>query len=112
MLRYRLREYTTADGRKPFNEWIRGLRDIQARARIRARLDRLQLGNWGDHASVGGGVRELRIFYGPGYRVYLSLESGNVILLIIGGTKATQRSDIKLAKSYKADYRKRINANQ
>ena len=112
MLRYKLREYTTADGRKPFNEWIRGLRDIQARARIRTRLDCLELGNLGDHAPVGGGVRELRIFYGPGYRVYFSLESGNVVLLFIGGTKATQGSDIRLAKTYRADYRKRINANQ
>ena len=70
MLRYRLREYITADGRSPFNDWLEGLRDIRARARVDTRLDRASLGNFGDHASVGGGVFELRIFYGPGYRVY------------------------------------------
>lgn len=112
MLRYRLREYATPDGRKPFNEWIRGLRDIHARARIRTRLDRLELGNLGDHVSVGGGVRELRVFFGPGYRVYFSLENRNVILLFTGGTKATQRNDIALAKTYGTDYRRRINADQ
>ena len=62
MLRYRLREYATPDGRKPFNEWIRGLRDIHARARIRTRLDRLELGNLGDHVSVGSCV----FFMAPG----------------------------------------------
>ena len=112
MLRYELHEYMTIDGRKPFNEWLLGLRDVRARARIRARLDRLELGNLGDHASVGEGVLELRIFYGPGYRVYFSLENRNVVLLLIGGMKATQRSDIGIAKTHRADYRRRISGDQ
>lgn len=112
MLRYKLNEYMTIGGRRPFNEWLLGLRDIRVRARIRARLDRLELGNLGDHVPVGEGVLELRIFCGPGYRVYFSLENRNVILLLIGGTKATQRRDIKMAKTYWTDYRGRISGDQ
>jgi putative addiction module killer protein len=112
MLRYELNEYMTVDGRRPFNEWLCGLRDIRARARIRTRLDRLELGNLGDHVPVGEGVLELRIFYGPGYRVYFSLENRNVILLLVGGTKAKQRRGIKMAKTYRADYRRRISGDQ
>ena len=112
MLRYKLNEYMTNNGRKPFNEWLLGLKDIRARARIMARLDRLELGNLGDYISVGEGVLELRIFYGPGYRVYFSLGHRDAILLLVGGTKATQRSDIRMAKTYRADYRRRINGDQ
>ena len=107
MLRYELREYTTSDGRSPFNDWLEGLRDLQARARIESRLDRVRLGNLGDYAPVGSGVFELRLFYGPGYRVYYSFESNNVLLLLLGGTKGTQKRDVKTAKDYLADYRKR-----
>ena len=105
MLRYRLRDYLNAEGRSPFNEWLEGLRDVQARARVDTRLDRASLGNLGDHAPVGRGVFELRIFYGPGYRVYFSLESDNVMLLLLDGTKGTQKRDIQFAKTYLADYR-------
>ena len=112
MLRYRLREYITADGCSPFNDWLEGLRDIQARARVDTRLDRASLGNFGDYASVGGGVFELRIFYGPGYRVYYSLERINAMLLLLGGTKGTQKRDIRIAKAYLADYRRQINGDQ
>ena len=107
MLELNLQEYLTETGNSPFNNWLLGLRDIRARARVRTRLDRASLGNLGDYASVGGGVFELRIFYGPGYRVYYSLEHENVILLLIGGTKDTQHRDIQTAKAYSADYRRR-----
>ena len=73
MLNLTLQEYLTKNGQSPFNDWLEGLRDIRGRAIVRTRLDRVSLGNLGDYAPVGGGVFELRIFYGPGYRVYYSL---------------------------------------
>ncbi|MEE8057226.1 MAG: type II toxin-antitoxin system RelE/ParE family toxin [Pseudomonadales bacterium] len=79
-----------------FANWFDGLRDRRARARIQARIDRLELGHFGDVAPVGEGVSELRIFYGPGYRVYF-VQRGPVVLLS-GGDKSTQDSDIIKAK--------------
>lgn len=104
---YELREYITSAGRSPFAHWLEGLRDRRARARIGTRLARVRLGNLGDYEAVGDGVYERRIFYGPGYRVYFAFEVHRVVLLLAGGTKATQRRDITTAKSYWADYRSR-----
>jgi putative addiction module killer protein len=81
-----------------FAAWLRGLRDRQARARIQARIDRLSLGNPGDTRSVGGGVSELRIDYGPGYRVYFVRRGEMLIVLLAGGDKRTQARDIKTAR--------------
>ena len=100
-----------SDGRSPFNDWLEGLRDLQARARIESRLDRVRLGNLGDYVSVGGGVFELRLFCGPGYRVYYSMESNDALLLLLGGTKGTQKRDVRIAKAHLADYRKRNYGN-
>ena len=108
---FELREYLSENGQSPFDNWLIGLRDIKARARIDTRLNRASLGNLGDYASIGGGVFELRIFYGPGYRVYYSLERENVMMLLFGGTKDTQRRDIKVAKTNLKDYRKRESGN-
>jgi len=80
-----------------FAKWIDGLRDIRARARIQARIERLALGNPGDVKSVGEGVSELRIDYGPGYRVYFKKRGNTVIVLLAGGDKRTQRGDITTA---------------
>ena len=107
MLRFKLQDYLSENRHSPFNDWLTGLRDLQARARVRTRLDRARLGNLGNYASIGDGVFELRIFYGPGYRVYFSLTGENVMLLLFGGTKGTQKRDIPIAKTYLADYRKR-----
>jgi putative addiction module killer protein len=104
---YELREYLTANGRSPFQEWLTGLRDRQARARIRARLDRLQLGHAGDCHPVGHGVYELRFFHGPGYRVYLAFDAGVVVLLLCGDDQSSQSRDIERAKRYWQDYRSR-----
>lgn len=104
---YQIREYLTSDGNSPFAEWLDRLRDIRAKARIRTRLDRARLGNLGDHHSVGEGVSELRIFYGSGYRIYYGLDRGVIILLLCGGTKASQSRDITAAKAYWRDYRSR-----
>jgi putative addiction module killer protein len=87
--------------------WLDSLRDIQGRVRIRARLDRVQLGNFGDHASVGEGVEELRVDVGPGYRVYFGQAGVKLVLLLCGGDKSTQNKDILQSKIYWKDYKKR-----
>ncbi|MGW8257264.1 MAG: type II toxin-antitoxin system RelE/ParE family toxin [Thermoguttaceae bacterium] len=80
-----------------YSKWFRALRDRQARARIQVRIDRLQLGLPGDVKPVGGGVSELRIDYGPGYRVYFMRRGRELIILLAGGDKRTQDRDIKKA---------------
>jgi len=81
-----------------FSNWLRKLRGLKALARIQIRIRRLSLGNFGDVKSVGDGISELRIDYGPGYRVYFQRTGGLLVLLLIGGTKSTQQSDIAKAK--------------
>jgi putative addiction module killer protein len=78
-------------------QWIDSLRDIQARARIFVRIERLAAGNPGDVKAVGEGVSELRIDYGPGYRVYFTKRRREIVILLAGGSKATQTADIKTA---------------
>jgi putative addiction module killer protein len=80
-----------------FAKWIDGLHDIRARARILVRIERLAAGNPGDVKSVGEGVSELRINYGPGYRVYYKKQGQKVVILLVGGNKSTQAKDIKTA---------------
>ena len=99
--------YVTEEGREPFSEWLASLRDIKARAKIRVRLDRVSLGNLGDCHGVGEGVQELRIDYGPGYRVYFVLEGQTIVLLLCGGDKSTQTKDIQTTKRYWNEYRRR-----
>lgn len=80
-----------------FADWLAGLRDRQARARITVRIDRLALGNPGDVKPAGEGVSEMRIDYGPGYRVYFVRRGRKIIILLCGGDKRTQTQDIKAA---------------
>ena len=80
-----------------FVQWLDALRDIQARARVQARIERLAAGNPGDVEPVGEGVSELRINYGPGYRVYFRKRGRELIFLLAGGDKTTQAKDIKAA---------------
>ncbi|MCI0468801.1 MAG: type II toxin-antitoxin system RelE/ParE family toxin [Nitrospirae bacterium] len=82
---------------EPFAKWLDSLRDINARARVQARIERLAAGNSGDVKSVGEGISELRIDYGPGYRVYYTVRGREVIILLAGGDKRTQAADIKKA---------------
>jgi putative addiction module killer protein len=82
-----------------FRTWLADLRDHRARARILKRLDRAQAGNLGDVAPVGEGVSEMRIFYGPGYRVYFIQRGSALIVLLCGGDKATQGADIEEARA-------------
>lgn len=102
-----IRIYTDASGQAPFEEWLHGLKDVQARARIRARIVRLQLGNFGDCKPLRDGVMELRIDHGPGYRVYLSRQGPVLVLLLCGSDKRDQDKAIKLALSYLADWKQR-----
>ncbi len=80
-----------------YAQWLDGLRDIHARARVQARVERLATGNPGDVKPVGEGVSELRINYGPGYRVYYTMRGRTLVILLAGGDKRTQAADIKTA---------------
>jgi putative addiction module killer protein len=80
-----------------FAQWLDDLRDLRARARVQARIERLAAGNPGDVEPVGEGVSELRISYGPGYRVYFKMRGRELIILLAGGDKSTQARDIKTA---------------
>ncbi len=101
-----VRIYATAAGTEPYTEWERRLRDRMARARIRARIARLRLGQFGDAKRVGE-VFELRIDVGPGYRVYYGREGDALVILLFGGDKGSQERDIKRAEAYWRDYRGR-----
>jgi putative addiction module killer protein len=102
-----LRHYQTVAGEQPFVEWLQGLKDRQARTRIEARIARIAVGNFGDTVLVGQGVLELRIDWGPGYRVYFARLGQVLVLLLCGGDKRTQQKDIDRAKAYFADYKAR-----
>ena len=86
--------FTSSD----FVEWFNGLKDRQARCRIQARIDRASFGNFGDSVPVGEGISEMRIHYGPGYRVYFMQRGMVVAVLLCGGDKISQTSDIRRAK--------------
>ena len=88
-----------------FDAWFRGLRDRRAFARIAARIDRLASGNPGDVKPIGGGLSEMRIDYGPGYRVYFMQRGAIIIVLLCGGDKATQQRDIEQAKALAAEWK-------
>jgi putative addiction module killer protein len=92
--------YTDDTGAEPFTDWVYGLRDTEGRNRILARIRRLEQGNYGDCAPVGEGVSELRMFFGPGYRVYFGERENNIVILLCGGDKDTQTRDIAAAKTY------------
>jgi putative addiction module killer protein len=99
--------YQREDGHEPFTEWLAALRDKAAEARIRVRLLRLEAGNFGDCESVGDGVAELRIHMGAGYRVYFGRHGKSVVILLCGGDKGSQTADIKRAKDYWSDWKRR-----
>jgi putative addiction module killer protein len=102
-----VREYVTSEGKNVFRTWLDKFKDKAARARIRVRLNRVRLGNFGDSKPVGEGVSELRIPYGPGYRVYFGRDGQAIVILLVGGTKQSQSKDIKLAHEFWLDYKRR-----
>lgn len=103
--------YADPKGREPYREWINGIHDDMDQDRIIGRIDRLRQGNYGDCEPVGEGVYELRMFFGPGYRVYFGEEKDNIVILLCGGDKKSQKRNIKQAKIYwkeHVNYEKKI----
>ena len=88
----------------PFSEWLASLKDARAVGVVRSHLNRIRLGNFGDCKSVGGGVEELRIDFGPGYRVYYGREGSLVVVLLCGGSKKSQARDIVTAQRQWKEY--------
>jgi putative addiction module killer protein len=101
-----IRRYVSAMGRDVFGEWFSRLTDLKARARVAIRIDRLAAGNFGDTKALGGGLHELRIDWGPGYRVYYGMIGKTCVLLLCGGDKRKQAADIEKARELLRDYRK------
>src|ERR1700721_300911 len=104
---YEIQRYRTAEGKVPFTEWLRNLRNFVARAAIDRRILRMENGNFGDHKFCVDGVWELRIPAGPGYRVYYALDGNQVVLLLCDGDKSTQSSDISRAVQCWRDWQRR-----
>lgn len=102
----RVVEYLTADGLSPFASWFRAL-DAQAAAKITVTIARIERGNLTSIKSVGAGVQEARIDWGPGYRIYLGRDGEELIILLAGGTKHRQQNDIAAAHARWQDYRSR-----
>ena len=102
-----IRRYVARDGRSIFSQWFAELGDARAKAKVRDRLDRLLHGNFGDCKALGGGLSEIRIDWGPGYRVYYAMIGEACVLLLCGGDKRKQSFDIERARNYLQDYKER-----
>ena len=102
-----INEYTDEQGRSPYAQWLNSLRDARAKAKVIMQVDKMELGLFGDVEPIGDGLSELRIHYGPGYRVYYGKDGHQLYLLLGGGDKSTQSSDIKKAKQSWKDYKLR-----
>ena|ERR1700691_3913175 len=102
-----VRRYLTTAGRDVFGEWLAGLADRHAKARIADRIDRLSQGSFGDRKALGGRLFEMRIDWGPGYRIYYAMIGQTCVLLLCGGDKRRQASDIRRARDYFKDYLQR-----
>lgn len=103
----KLKIYQTSDGKAPFEKWFNSIKDQKTRAKIKTRLDRAEEGNLGEYRSVGQGVFELKINFGPGYRIYYGLEGDEIVIILCGGDKSTQQNDVLKAQQYWADYKGR-----
>ena len=103
----KLLRYQTEDEKSPVTAWLGNLRDLRARAQIEIRLRRVSTGNFGDCKSVGEGVLELKIDIGAGYRIYCGRHGQELVILLCGGDKATQKADIQCAKNYWSDWKRR-----
>lgn len=104
-------QYETQNGKCPFATWVNNL-SAKAAAKVVGAVARMEAGNFGDHKSVGGGVLERRIDFEKGYRIYFGKDGDELVLLLCGGTKSRQQSDIAKAKEYWSDYKKRKREQQ
>jgi len=100
--------YVLPNGTEPIVEWLEALQDIKGRAKIRARINQLRAGNPGQFNVVAPGIMEMKLDYGPGYRIYFARVGNKMMLLLCGGDKSTQRADIKKATDYLSDYKRRV----
>jgi len=107
---HQIRHYVTRAGRDVFDDWLTRLADRRAQAKIATRLNRLALGNFGDSKPLGLGLFELRVDWGPGYRVYYAIIGKECVLLLCAGDKRKQSADIRRALQYLQDYKERIAA--
>jgi putative addiction module killer protein len=102
-----LRYYIKPNGKSPFSEWVKKIKDRTTQSRIERRLERMENGNYGDYKNLGDGVFELRLDFGAGYRIYFAEIDSVIVLLLCGGDKSTQPKDIALAKQYLYELRGR-----
>lgn len=102
-----IRHYVTPAGKDIFDEWLTELADLRAQAKVATRINRLAAGNFGDCRALRQGLHELRIDWGPGYRVYFTMRGRSRVLLLCGGDKRRQSSDIERALEYLQDYKER-----
>jgi putative addiction module killer protein len=102
-------EYKTESGKAPFRDWLVDLKDARGQAKITKAITQMEAGNFGDHKSITGGnaLKERRIDFGPGYRIYYIIEGDKLIVLFAGSDKSDQQPAIAAAKEYLADYKKR-----
>lgn len=102
-------EYQTQEGKTPFKDWLIGLQDARAQAKVTKAVTQMEAGNFGDHKSItgGAGLKERRIDYGPGYRIYYITEGDELIILFAGSDKSNQQKMINVAKHYLEDYKLR-----
>ena len=108
---YQILFYQTSSGKILFDEWFEKLKDIKAKTLILERLDRITLGNLGDTKLVSNGVNELRLHFGPGYRLYYAKSGTKIIVLLCGGTKKAQQKDINVAIKFLLDFKTRKQSN-
>lgn len=104
-----IRFYQQQDGSIPYSEWLEEIKNRQHRVRIVRKVDRVKKGLLGDRKGVGEGVQELRLHFGPGYRVYFAEDGDTIVVLLCGGDKSTQSQDIERAKAYWQNYQEHSN---
>jgi putative addiction module killer protein len=107
IIKKELRYYISPKGKAPFVTWLNKIKDFTVRSRIERRLERIELGNYGDFKAIGDGIYELRLAFGSGYRIYFAETEETIVLLLCGGDKSTQSKDIELAKYFWQEFKGR-----